>query len=98
MRIDVLDVLGAWHPRGAGEVQGEVLDAQFLFFVLASGYALAWAQMMRGARFLSHFMWTAWICWSIGAPSWHILRAWRDASGLVGGEALCFIESNEARC
>jgi len=69
----------AWLPGWfALRLHRPKLAQWFLFFVLASGCALAWAQMMRGAHFLSHSMWTAWICWSIGALSWHSLRTWRD--------------------
>lgn len=29
------------------------------------GFAMGWAQMMRGAHFLSHNLWTAWVCVAI---------------------------------
>ena len=29
------------------------------------GFAMGWAQMMRGAHFLSHNLWTMWIVWMI---------------------------------
>ncbi|OTG92079.1 phosphatase PAP2 family protein [Acinetobacter sp. ANC 3813] len=29
------------------------------------GFAMGWAQMMRGAHFLSHNLWTAWVVWCI---------------------------------
>jgi len=29
------------------------------------GFAMGWAQMMRGAHFMSHNLWTAWIVWII---------------------------------
>jgi membrane-associated PAP2 superfamily phosphatase len=37
------------------------------FYLLAGlilGFAMGWAQMMRGAHFLSHNLWTAWVIWS----------------------------------
>ena len=37
----------------------------FLFSGLILGFAMGWAQMMRGAHFLSHNLWTAWIIWLI---------------------------------
>lgn len=43
--------------------------------VLVAGFVLAWVQMMRGAHYLSHSMWTAWICFTLGALSWHVGRA-----------------------
>ncbi|GGH52109.1 phosphoesterase [Comamonas phosphati] len=32
--------------------------------VLAAGFALGLAQQMRGAHFMSHTLWTAWLCWT----------------------------------
>ncbi|QIO05827.1 phosphatase PAP2 family protein [Acinetobacter shaoyimingii] len=29
------------------------------------GFAMGWAQMMRGAHFISHNLWTAWIIWAL---------------------------------
>lgn len=37
----------------------------FLISGLILGFAMGWAQMMRGAHFLSHNLWTAWITWFI---------------------------------
>lgn len=37
-----------------------------LFFLLASlilGFGMGWAQMMRGAHFFSHNLWTGWYIW-----------------------------------
>ncbi len=31
---------------------------------LALGFAMGWAQMMRGEHFLSHNLWTAWVVWT----------------------------------
>lgn len=36
-----------------------------LILGLAFGFAMGWAQMMRGAHFLSHNLWTAWIVWML---------------------------------
>lgn len=33
---------------------------------LIAGFALGWAQQMRGAHFMSHTLWTAWLCWTAG--------------------------------
>ncbi|MCH7390478.1 phosphatase PAP2 family protein [Acinetobacter dispersus] len=38
------------------------------FYLIAGmilGFAMGWAQMMRGAHFLSHNLWTAWVCVAI---------------------------------
>lgn len=32
-------------------------------FALLLGGAMGWARMMQGAHFLSHNLWSAWICW-----------------------------------
>jgi membrane-associated PAP2 superfamily phosphatase len=36
----------------------------YLVAGLILGFAMGWAQMMRGAHFLSHNLWTAWVVWS----------------------------------
>mgnify|MGYP003449324878 CR=1 FL=1 len=30
------------------------------------GFALGAVQQLRGAHFMSHTLWTAWICWTLG--------------------------------
>ena len=44
-------------------------DKKLAYFYLISGsilgFLMGWAQMMRGAHFLSHNLWTAWIIWLI---------------------------------
>ena len=37
----------------------------YLFAGVLLGFAMGWAQMLRGAHFLSHNLWTAWICFAI---------------------------------
>lgn len=36
-----------------------------LFGGLVIGFAMGWAQMMRGEHFLSHNLWTAWVVWLV---------------------------------
>jgi len=48
------------HPAAARWVLGGVL---------AAGCAFGWAQMVRGAHFPSHTLWSAWICWTICATA-----------------------------
>lgn len=38
-----------------------------LLAALALGMAMGWAQMMRGAHFLSHNVWSAWVVWTFMA-------------------------------
>jgi membrane-associated PAP2 superfamily phosphatase len=36
-----------------------------LILGLLFGFAMGWGQMMRGAHFMSHNLWTAWVVWMI---------------------------------
>ena len=36
----------------------------WLAAAMAAGFALGLAQQMRGAHFMSHTLWTAWLCWT----------------------------------
>ena len=38
----------------------------WLALALATGFALGAVQQLRGAHFMSHTLWTAWICWTVG--------------------------------
>jgi membrane-associated PAP2 superfamily phosphatase len=58
--------------RGAARV--------WLAVVLVSGAVFAWVQVMRGAHYLSHSLWTAWICWAVTAASFHACHAWWRAA------------------
>jgi membrane-associated PAP2 superfamily phosphatase len=46
------------HPRRARALLAATLTAGALF---------GWAQLARGAHFPSHTLWSAWLCWVIGA-------------------------------
>jgi membrane-associated PAP2 superfamily phosphatase len=46
----------------------------WLLAVLAAGALLGGAQLMRGAHYPSHTLWTAWICWCVAAVAWHAAR------------------------
>lgn len=50
----------------------------WLIVVLASGFILGWVQMMRGAHYASHALWTAWICWAVTVVSFHVCRPWLE--------------------
>jgi membrane-associated PAP2 superfamily phosphatase len=43
------------------------LAQALLAATLIAGAAFGWAQLVRGAHFPSHTMWSAWLCWTIGA-------------------------------
>lgn len=40
--------------------------ALWLGVALAAGLVLGVAQQLRGAHYMSHTLWTAWVCWSVG--------------------------------
>lgn len=46
-----------WRPFNA------LVARRMLVLVLAVGGLFAWVQMARGAHYMSHSMWTAWLCW-----------------------------------
>jgi membrane-associated PAP2 superfamily phosphatase len=39
--------------------------------VCVIGFVLGVTQLLRGAHFPSHSLWTAWICWTLSALLWH---------------------------
>jgi membrane-associated PAP2 superfamily phosphatase len=49
----------------------------WLALTVGVGLAFGWGQMMRGAHYASHTLWTAWICWAATLVSWHVWRPWR---------------------
>lgn len=50
------------HPRAARAA---------VWGVCVAGAIFGWAQVMRGAHYPSHTLWTAWICWVLCALLWH---------------------------
>jgi membrane-associated PAP2 superfamily phosphatase len=42
---------------------------RWLLLVLAAGLLFGAAQLLRGAHHLSHTLWSAWLCWAIGAAA-----------------------------
>lgn len=45
-----------------------------LLAALGFGLVMGWTQMMRGAHFLSHNLWTAWICWAAVVLCYAVVR------------------------
>lgn len=43
----------------------------WLVAVCLLGLVLGVTQLVRGAHFASHSLWTAWICWTLSALLWH---------------------------
>ena len=58
-----------WRPFNA------VVARRMLVLVLVLGSLFAWVQMARGAHYLSHSMWTAWLCWAMAwLTTWGVGR------------------------
>jgi membrane-associated PAP2 superfamily phosphatase len=36
------------------------------------GLGLGWVQQMRGAHFMSHTLWSGWVCWVTSSLLWHV--------------------------
>lgn len=53
------------------------LAGVWLVGVVTVGLALGAVQVVRGAHYPSHVLWTAWICWVMSAASYHLFR-WRS--------------------
>jgi len=49
--------------------------ALLLLASVALGVLFGWTQLARGAHFASHSLWTAWLCWVIGAAAARVLEA-----------------------
>ena len=63
---------------------GSAWARRWLWGALAAGLALGLAQQLRGAHFMSHTLWTAWICWTWAwGLSWLLAR---DRLPPAGGE------------
>jgi membrane-associated PAP2 superfamily phosphatase len=54
-------------PRMAG---------RWLLGFAAAGLVLGLAQQVRGAHFMSHTLWTAWLCWTAGLLLFWLRAAW----------------------
>ena len=47
----------------------------WLLGVMAAGLMLGLTQQLRGAHFMSHTLWTAWVCWTTAALAWGLQQA-----------------------
>jgi membrane-associated PAP2 superfamily phosphatase len=54
---------------------------------LVAGFTLGWAQQLRGAHFMSHTLWTAWLCWATAlmVDRWNSRRRTSVAPMLLKG-------------
>jgi membrane-associated PAP2 superfamily phosphatase len=59
----------------------------WLTATLVAGFTIGLAQQIRGAHYLSHTLWTGWICWIISALSHGLLEGpWRRLPFLNRGK------------
>jgi membrane-associated PAP2 superfamily phosphatase len=49
----------------------------WLVAALVGGAVLGLAQQLRGAHYMSHTLWSAWICWSVGLAVEEAAMRWR---------------------
>lgn len=45
---------------------GSRAAVKWLVLALLAGFVLGISQQIRGAHFMSHTLWTAWLCWTVG--------------------------------
>jgi membrane-associated PAP2 superfamily phosphatase len=43
-----------------------------LLLAVLTGLGLGWVQQMRGAHFMSHTLWSGWVCWVTGSVLWQV--------------------------
>ena len=53
----------------------------WLAAALTAGLVLGVSQQMRGAHFMSHTLWTAWLCWTVAWACHSLVTIWRLRSG-----------------
>ena len=53
----------------------------WLAAALTAGLVLGVSQQMRGAHFMSHTLWTAWLCWTVARACHSLVTTWRLRSG-----------------
>ena len=70
-----------WLPHDARKAAGVALAA------LGFGAAVGWMQQMRGAHFLTHTLWSAWIACAVLAALLAAHKAWRAREARAGKEA-----------
>ena len=47
----------------------------WLWTALAVGIFLGLSQQLRGAHYLSHTLWSAWLCWTVGLAVEYVVTA-----------------------
>lgn len=70
-----------WRPHRP------VLARWQLTCVLALGAVYGLTQLVRGAHFVSHTLWTAWLCWCGAAMAFATVDAWRRRRAAINAVA-----------
>ena len=56
-----------------------VAARRWLIAAIAFGVVLGAVQLVRGAHYVSHSLWTGWWCWALTVASFHACRRWLAA-------------------
>ncbi len=56
---------------------------QALLLALGAGFFMGWSRMMQGAHFLSHNLWSAWICWAMVLACYGLIKPWREEGAVL---------------
>jgi membrane-associated PAP2 superfamily phosphatase len=67
-----------WRPHQPGRARA------WLAGTLVVGAVFGVAQWLRGAHYVSHVLWAAWICWTVAALAFR-LPAWAGAAARLAG-------------
>jgi membrane-associated PAP2 superfamily phosphatase len=49
---------------------------RWLWSAVIAGLVLGLAQQVRGAHYMSHTLWTAWLCWTAAAVMDRVFSEW----------------------
>ena len=60
-----------------------VAARRWLIGTLVAGALLTMVQVVRGAHYVSHSLWTGWCCCLLGVAGVHAMRAWRNLRGAI---------------
>ena len=70
---------------------------RWLLMLIAGAVLFGAAQLVRGAHYASHTLWTAWVCWALTAASHHAAAAaaWRRPGVATDGISGCLRQPAE---
>lgn len=59
---------------------------RWLMAVLTAGLLFGTAQLVRGAHYPSHTLWSGWICWTVAATAAAVFRRWWPHNAPAGAQ------------